>query len=263
MGSFCALIALQYSAGSRDSAQFQSMQKDTREHRTIETAGIRIAKGWVIAAEEGNAVGQMVFSTVREGECGATLDDSLPEEMCEVAVPGDFSEADDDANFGEGGDLCAEVGGAVTNLLWGGLVAGWSATDDGANPELAELEAIVSADGDGLAGQPELVQDGIHEVAGAVAGEGAAGAVGTVGSGGEAEDEDAGVGVAETRNGFGPVLLVAVGLAAVFADGAAVVDEPGAAGAGGDALLSGIENGEKVVCCRPPGVHWGLFLGSG
>ena len=263
MGSFCALIALQYSAGSRDSAQFQSMQKDTREHRTIETAGIRIAKGWVIAAEEGNAVGQMVFSTVREGECGATFDDSLPEEMCEVAVPGDFSEADDDADFGEGGHLGGEVGGAVANLVRGGLVAGWGATDDGANPELAELEAIVLADGDGLAGKAELVEDWVHEVAGAIAGERAAGTVGSVGSGSEAEHQDAGVGVAEAGDRTGPVLLVAVGLAAVFADGAAVVDEPGAASAGGDAAVYLVEKGQWVLFGRWPGGHRGLFLGSG
>ena len=217
----------------------------------------------MVAAEKRDAVGQMVFGTVGKGEGGAALDDSLPEEMGEVAVPCNLAETDNDADFGEGGDLCGQMRRTVANLFGGGLVAGWSAADDRADPELAKFEAVVAADGGGLAGQAELVEDGVHEVSGAVAGERAAGAVGSVSSGGEAEDEDTGVGVAEAWNRFGPVLLVTIGLAGVRADAAAVVDEPGAEGAGSDALLSGIENGEKVVCCRPPGVHWGLFLGSG
>ena len=78
-------------------------------------------------------------------------------------------------------------------------------------------------EGDGFAGEAELVEDGVHEVAGAVAGEGAAGAVGSVSSGGEAEDEDAGVGIAEARDGFGPVFLITVGFTAGFADATAIV----------------------------------------
>ncbi len=45
------------------------------------------------------------------------------------------------------------------------------------------------------------MQDGIHEVAGAVAGEGTAGAVGSVSAGSEAEDEDSGTRIAKAGTG--------------------------------------------------------------
>ena len=133
--------------------------------------------------------------------------------------------------------------GAIADLLRCGLVAGRSAADDGADPELAQLEAVVATNGDGLAGEAKLVEHRVHEVAGAVAGEGAAGAVGSVGTGSEAEHEDAGVGVAEAGNGFGPVFLVAVGLAARLANAADVVDKPRTARAGDDVFLHLIEDG--------------------
>ena len=59
---------------------------------------------------------------------------------------------------------------------------------------MSKFEAIVAVDGAGLVGEAEFVQDGVHEVTGAVAGKGSAGSIGSVGSRREAEDEDAGAG---------------------------------------------------------------------
>jgi hypothetical protein len=168
-----------------------------------------------------------------EGVVGAAGDLAAQQEVGEEAVPGDLAEADYDANFGQGFDLGGEVSGAVADLLRRGLVAGWSAADDGGDPGVAETEAVVAGDGVGLGGEAELVEDGIHEVAGAIAGEGAAGAVGTVGAGSEAEDEDAGLWVAEAGDGASPVGVVDVGTAAGFADAGAVFAQPGAKLAGG------------------------------
>ena len=77
--------------------------------------------------------------------------------------------------------------------------------------------------GAGLGGEAKLVQDGIHEVAGAIAGEGAAGAVGSMCAGGKTEDEDAGAWIAKAGNRAGPIGLVQVGAALGLADAAAVV----------------------------------------
>lgn len=248
--------------GLGDTDELHGTEKDVREHRTIETAGVGVAEGGVVTAEEGEAVGEEVLGAVGEGVGGAAFDDSLPEEMGEVAVPGDLAEADDDANFGERGDLCGEMGGAVANLLWSGLVAGRGAADDGTDPELAELEAVVAADGHGFGGEAELVEDGVHEVSGAVAGEGATGAIGSVGSGGEAEDEDAGVAVAEAGDGLSPVFLVAVGFAAVLADAAAVVAQSGTASAGGNAVLQQLEDVQVIDGARLLGTHGTSFSGN-
>ena len=86
----------------------------------------------------------------------------------------------------------------------------------------------------GLVGEAQIVEDGVHEVARAVAGEDAAGAVGSVGSGSEAKDEDAGAGVAKAGDGTGPVGLVLVGATFGFADAAAVVAKAGATFTGDD-----------------------------
>ena len=98
-------------------------------------------------------VGQKVLGAMAEGVGGAAFDDAFVEQMGEVAVPGDLAEADDDANFGERGDFGGEMRRAVADLLWCGLVAGRCAADDRTDPDLAQLEAVVAADGGGLAGQ--------------------------------------------------------------------------------------------------------------
>ena len=113
---------------------------------------------------------------------------------------------------------------------------------------MAQLEAVVAVDGARFAGEAELVQDGVHEVAGAVAGEGSAGAVGSVGAGGEAEDEDAGAGVAKAGNGAGPVGLVDIGAAFGFADSAAVFAKTGAALAGDDGVVNLLEELRRNLC---------------
>jgi len=113
---------------------------------------------------------------------------------------------------------------------------------------MAELEAIVAGDGAGLAGQAKLVQDGIHEVAGAIAGEGTTGAVGSVGAGGKAKDENAGAGVAKAGNGARPVGLILVGTAFRFADAAAVVAQARTALTGNDGVANLVEEWGRILC---------------
>jgi hypothetical protein len=92
------------------------------------------------------------------------------------------------------------------------------------------------------------VQDGIHEVAGAVAGEGAAGAVGSVSAGGEAENEDTGAWIAEARNGAGPVGLVDVGAPFGLTYVAAVSTKTGAAFTGNYGLVNLLEGLRRKLC---------------
>jgi len=187
------------------------------------------------------AVRKIVVGAVGEAVVGFARDDAGVEKVGEVAVEGDLTEADDDADARQGLDFLGEVGGAVADLLGLRLVAGRGASNDRGDPGVAEFQAIFAGDGAGFAGEAKFVENGIHEVAGAVAGEGAAGAVGAVGAGGEAEDEDAGAGVAEAGNRAGPVGLVDVGAAPGFAYAAAVVAEAGAAFTGDDRLADLLE----------------------
>ena len=85
-----------------------------------------------------------------------------------------------------------------TSLLRQGLVVRRSAAGCGGDIEVFQFQAVITARGGGLAAEAGFMEDGIHEDAGSVAGEGPAGAVGTMGAGSESEDKDAGIGVAET-----------------------------------------------------------------
>lgn len=192
----------------------------------------------MITTEKVNAVGQAVLGGVAERVGGAAGDDPGREQVGEVAVPGNLAQTDDDADRGERGDLRGEVGCAVADLLRRGLISWRSAANDGADPRIAQAESVVAVDCPRFGGKAELVQDGVHEVAGAVSGEGAAGAVGSVGAGSKAEDEHARAGIPEARYGTSPVLLVLVGAAAGLADSGAVGAEARAELAGDDLVAN-------------------------
>ena len=84
----------------------------------------------MVGRQEVKAVWEDVFGSVGEEVGGAALDNSGVQEVCEVAVPGDFTEADDGAELREERDLSGEMGGTVANLLGQGLVSGRGAADD-------------------------------------------------------------------------------------------------------------------------------------
>lgn len=194
------------------------------------------------------AVGEKILGTVGEAVLGFAGDDAGVEQVSQISVEGYFSKTHDDTNARQGLNFGGQMGGAVANLLGKGLVTGRGAADDGGDPGVAQLEAVVAGDGAGFAGEAELVQDGVHEVAGAVTGEGASGTVGSVGAGGESEDEDSGSGVAKAGYGTGPVGLVEVGTPFGFADAAAVVAKTGAALTGDDGFVNLLEDWRRTVC---------------
>ena len=188
------------------------------------------------------------MGAVSESVFGFARDDACVQQEGEIAVEGDLSQADDDTDARQRLDFSGEMSTAVPNLLGEGLVAGRGAANDGGDPGMTELQAIFAGDGAGFAREAELVQDGIHEIAGAVSGEGAAGAVGSMCARGEAEDEDAGSGVAEAGYGAGPVGLVDVGATFGLAYAAAVVAKTGAALTSDDGLMNLLEELRRSLC---------------
>src|SRR5882672_5781787 len=166
--------------------QFPCPQEYPGEHGAVEAAGVGVAQGWVVRGQKMQAVGETILGAVGEAVFGFARDGARVQQEGEIAVESDLSQADDDTDARQRLDFSGKMSAAVANLLGQGLVAGRGAANDGGNPGMAELEAIFAGDGAGFGGQAEFVQDGIHEVAGAVAGEGTAGAVGSVSSGGEA-----------------------------------------------------------------------------
>ena len=230
-------------SGFVQACEFSGTNEDAGKHDAVEAPSVGVAQRRVIAAEQIQTVGQSVFRGMAEGVVGAAGDHAGEQEMREEAVPGDLAEADDDADSGKRADLRGQVDRAITNLLGRGLVAGRSATDDGGDPTVAQAEAVVAGDGAGFAGEAELVKDRVHEVAGAVSGEGTPGTVGAVGAGSEAEDEDAGAWIAEAGDGSCPVFVVLVGATAGRADAGAIVAQAGTEFACGDGGADAVEIG--------------------
>lgn len=192
----------------------------------------------MIAAKQMHPIRQPIANSVREAIRGLALDDTLRDEVGEVAVKGNLSQADNDAKACELAKLSSEVRGAVANLLRSGLVAWRRTADDGGDPRIAKAEAVIARYALGLTGEASLVKDRIHEVTGAVASEGTTGAVGSVGSRGEAEDEYASTRVSEAGDRAGPVGLVLIGAALRLADALAVRAETRTALAGDDGLMN-------------------------
>jgi hypothetical protein len=198
--------------------EFSCAQEDAGEHGAVEPAGVCVAQGGVVRGQKVEAVGENVIGSVSEAVGRFACDDAGVQKMRQVAVEGDLSETDDDANARKRLDLPGEMRGAVANLLRLRLVAGRGAADDGGDPGVAKFEAIAAVGGAGFAGQAQVVQDGVHEVAGAIAGKGATGAVRSVGAGREAQDEDASAWIAKAGNRARPVGLIKVGAAFGLAD---------------------------------------------
>src|SRR5437667_1551670 len=143
------------------------------------------------------AVGEKILGAVGEAVFGFARDRARVQQEGEIAVEGDLSEADDDTDARQRLDFSGEMSTTVANLLGEWLVTGRGAANDGGDPCVTELQAIFAGDGAGFGGEAEFVQAGVHDAAGAVTGQGTAGAVGAVGSGGEAEDEAPASAVAE------------------------------------------------------------------
>ena len=110
--------------------------------------------------------------------------------------------------------------------------------NDRSDIRVAQLQAVVACDCALFGSESEIVEDGIHEVARAIAREGSAGSIRSVGAGCKAQDEHPGAGVAEAGNRFSPVGLVDEGAATYLADPSAVGAQAWATFAGNDCITN-------------------------
>jgi hypothetical protein len=223
------------------SCQFAGAYEYAGKHWAVEPSGVGVAQRGVVAAKEAQTVGQDVFGAMCKAVVRFLLDDAGVEQVGEIAIPCDLAEADDDTDSREGVDFGGEMLRAVTDLLREGFVAGWGAADDGGDPGVTEFKTVVAGDSERFGGETEIVEHRVHEVSGTVAGEGTAGAVGTVGAGSESKNQDTGTWISKAGDGASPVGLVLVGAAAGLADPTAVVAQPRATLAGDDGVVNLLE----------------------
>ncbi|HVB38003.1 MAG TPA: hypothetical protein VND92_05665 [Vicinamibacterales bacterium] len=102
--------------------------------------------------------------------------------------------------------LIHEVGQTARQLLWGRRVVGRGAPDGGRDIGVSQRQPIVDPLRRREAREAGAVERGHEEVAGAVAGEHAAGPVRAVRGRGEAEHQQPGSRIAEARDGAAPVV---------------------------------------------------------
>jgi hypothetical protein len=193
-------------------------------------------------------VGEKILGSVGEAVVRFASDDSGMQEMREICVEGDLSETYDDTNARQSLNLGGQMGGAVADFLRKGFIAGRCATDRGGNPGMPKFETVVAGNGAWLAGEAQVMQDWIHEVAGSVAGKHTACAIRSVGARGQAEDENSGSWVAKSGNGASPIGLVLIGTPLGFSDASTVFAQAGAALAGDDGFVNLLEERRCGLC---------------
>lgn len=158
--------------------------------------------------------------------------------MGEIAVKRDLSKADDDAQMPELSEFRVQMHGAVADLLRSRLVSWRGAANHRCDPGFAKLESILARHTLRLICKAGLVENRVHEVTGSVAGERSAGSVGSMGAGGEAENQHAGARITKTRHGPCPVGLIPVRAALRLSDPFAVRAKTGALFTADDLLMN-------------------------
>ena len=152
----------------------------------------------MIAGQKVETVWQDVFDSMAKAVLGFARNDAGLQQISHVAIESDLSQADNNSNLRQSFNLCRQVCGAVANLLRCGFVAGRSTADDRGDPGVAEFQTVVAMSTRWLAGEAQFMQDGIHEIAGAISSEGAARSISSMRAGSQPKDENAGAGIAKS-----------------------------------------------------------------
>lgn len=152
----------------------------------------------MITGQKVKTVWQDVFGSVGKAEVGFTGNHAGLQQIGHVAVEGDLSQTDDNLDSRQRFYLCREMSGAVANLLWRRFVSGRSASNNGTDPGVPKFQAIVAVSPRRLTGETKFMEYRIHEVAGAVTGEGATRSVGSMRTGCESENEHMSMGIAKS-----------------------------------------------------------------
>src|SRR5262249_40941449 len=137
--------------------------------------------------------------------------------------------------------------------LGGRLVSRRRAADAGGDVAVAEAETVALVKGRWLIGKAGPVEGGVEEVAGAVAGEDAAGAVAAVRRGGQADDDHARPRIAEACDRLAPVIVMAEGAALGPRDLFAPGNQARAAVAANDGVVERLECGSRHATAQETG----------
>jgi len=138
--------------------------------------------------------------------------------------PGDVAQGEDSSRA-EQIEFGFEKWKAVVDFGWRRFIRWRGATRDCADVGVVEIETIGARDGCGLAGESGAMELFVQEVAAAVSSEHASSAIRAVGRGGQANDQELSVRIAEAGDGAAPVRFVPVGTALDARDFLAVANQ--------------------------------------
>jgi hypothetical protein len=163
----------------------------------------------MVGAEKHEARGEPVLRAVCERRRGTGHLLAAGALGGEKALVCDPPEHHDDAEARQEGELSQEIASAGLQLGRRRPVLRRRTARHGGDEDIAEDEAVVAADRRRLVREPGGMQRGVEPVAALVAGEHAPRPVAAVRRRGEPDDEHAGAGIAEGRDGSPPVAPVA------------------------------------------------------
>lgn len=217
--------------------QCARLLEDGQKHGPRQLAGVGVLQRRVIAGEQTHSVAQRVCGAVREGRALAGRERAGAAGMVDERVEGDLAEAKHYAQRAQQRDLLIEPGRAGGQFFARRLVGRRRAAADRTDPEPREKEAVVAIGRHRLRAETRFVERGKEKAARAVAGKGPPGAVRSMRAWREAEQQHAGLFVAEGGNRLAPVIAVPVGAALGLGNLGAVAAQPWAACAGDDLAI--------------------------
>lgn len=223
--------------------------EDRFETFTGQATGAPVVAAAMVAGDQRAAIRQAVLEIVAEREFPGFQSISRQQ-----GLMGDGAEYDDDFQPGHGGQLGLQVAVALANLGGGRLVGRGQATDGVGDAAIAQLHGwigpIVRAERLGAAGETETVQGWVEQLAGHVAGEGAAGPVGPLFAGAQSDHEQLGVERAEGGNRPGMPVRIAP------PNGGQVIGQP-RAGRTVDGVVESGHGGDVSMAAMQ--LHWDIF----
>lgn len=204
----------------------------------------------MVSGKEMDSVGKSILCAMSKTVGRLALNNAGMQKMSEVTVKGNLSKANNNTDAGQSMNFIGQMSGTVANLLGQRFVAGRSTADDGGYPGMTESETVFARDAHRLAGESQIVQDGIHKSPRAISGKGSAGSVGAMGSGCQAKDKNTGTSVSKAGNGTRPVGLILIGTTLGFADSAAIIAKSGTAAALDDRIVDLLQDWRKRLNFR-------------
>jgi len=182
----------------------------------------------------------MLF-VVAEYERRSPFDASLALQDRKVIVKGQLPKCDDNPHVGQQLDFLFDVSPARENLRWRGLVARRSAADRGSDIHIAKRKAVVLVNAVRLRCKSLFVKRLVEEVPRTVASEHAACSIPAMSGRSKADNQNARMGISETRHRPAPIVPIAICPPFVARDVFTILHQPRAQSAVYNLLLENFE----------------------